>query len=215
MIIMHRTDIRRAALAAIAAAAMVLAACSGGGSATRTPTPALPTVAPTPLGIIAQQTQEAALYNPPLKEYIGTDRAFKISFPATWTYEALSGKPTPSSDAYVRDSAGNLLASISIQCFPGVTGTQVLNNDATGAKGTMTGDPRTGNHTTVPVLGGTGDQILWTGNLTNITIQHRSLYFTAGGCGWRLQLNTFPGAALENFDATWNRILASFQPGPV
>lgn len=208
------TGMGRGVGAAIAALALLGTACSGGGGGQK-PTPALPTVAATPLSISAQETAEAKLYHPALKEYIGADRAFRISFPEGWTYEELSGNPSASSDAYIRDSDTNLLASVSVQCFPGVTGTKVLDNDAEGARGTMTGSLRSGSRTQVPVAGTTGDQVLWTGNLANITIQHRSLYFTLAGCGWRIQLNTFPGADLGEFDDMWNKIVASFQPGPV
>ncbi len=193
----------------------VAAACSSGGNKDKTPTAELPTVAPTPLGAVAQKTAEAKLYHPELKEYVGPDRGFKISLPADWTYEEQSGNPSPAADASIRDADTNLLASVSVQCFPGVTGAKVLENDATGARGVMVGDLRQGDRRQVPVLDTTGDEVLWEGHLATTTIQHRSLYFTAGGCGWRIQMNTFPGATLDGFEDTWNKIVASFRPGPI
>lgn len=194
----------------------VSAGCSsGGGKTDATGTPvALPTLAATPLGVVAQRTADAKLYHPELKPRIAPDSSFRISLPADWLYEPRGGKPSPSVAASVSDTEGSPLATITVQCFPGVDGLHVLDNDATGFKGTMLGDLRSGARRQVPFLDGTADEVIWVGTSFGgqTPIQHRALYFTAAGCGWRLQLSTFPGADLSAFDDMWGEILASFQP---
>ncbi len=195
---------RLLAAAAAAVLSLAVAACSSGGGArpTSTAVPA-PTATALPAALATAAAQGGSV---PLVPYTDPGKRFTAKLPAGWTVEPIANGVTSS----VLSKTGKLAATLSILCQPGITVDALVKQDQTAGQRLSSGAPDLANAKPGQVAGAPAQIVAWSGKLGSLPIEHTTVYFAGKGCAWRIQLNTFPGAAITQFRPVLDGVLASF-----
>ena len=165
-----------------------------------------PTRTPTPFSV-EQQTAVALGPNVPLVPFEDPEGRYTVSIPRGWTVAVnthsfsatLGGRP--------------VAAVVGIFCAPDGNVDDMIASDQNTQQQIGAGNLTLDRQAATQVDGVTAREVPWSGHfdLLDVTIDHDWVYFEAKGCAWRIVLNTYPPAKIDDYMPMFRQMLASFK----
>jgi hypothetical protein len=189
----------------LTATVFLFAACGGGGGEA-TPPAASPTQAATPGGSSTPAALPTVDPDVPLVEYHSADKGYSLQYPQGWEVDASPGSPTDFFFWRVRDRR---LAQLQVTCNRQVSTVDSLMLLDADFASNFGGNLDWAAAVPVEIAGVEGKRNRYSISVSGITVEHVVAYVVAGGCGWRIGLNTQGPGTLEPYLPLFDRILAS------
>jgi hypothetical protein len=168
-------------------------AATAAGPSTAAPQPSgsiTPQATSTPISP-ADRTVVAQGGQVPLVPFADPNGRFTMNVPQGWTVANMTDAVTWS------QPSSTISATLSVQCAPGISVTELISRDRNIGANVGTGAPEMANAQPTQVAGNPAQVVEWSSALSNTGIDHVTVYFEAKGCAWRIQLNAFTGTDIR------------------